>query len=85
MNDEKLERGERENGATIMEKLAFHRFIRGIKIVRLAEKIGVNQQALGGYERGRRCVPFWVVESICSVLGFRLIIVDKKGKKIYEN
>ena len=85
MSDEKLARREREDGVSIMEKLAFHRFIRGVKIKHISEKIGVNQQVMSGYERGKHTVPFFVVEGICSVLGFKLIILDRKGKKIYEN
>lgn len=84
MSDE-MERGERRDGNTVMEKLGFQRYIRGTRIIHLAKRIGVNHQVLSGYECGKHNVPFWVVEAICSVFGFRLIILDKKGKKIYEN
>lgn len=85
MSDNELARGEREDGASIMEKLAFRRFIRGITVKEVARIIGVDQQVLSNYERGKSKTPFFVVEKICNLFGYRLIILDKKGKKIYEN
>ena len=84
MNDE-MERGERCNGSTVMEKLGYQRFIRGERISHLAKRIGINHQVLSAYERGKNNAPFWVVEALCDLLGFKLVILDKKGNKIYEN
>ena len=84
-NGKDLARGEREDGTDVMEKLAFHRFIRGITVKDVAGRIGVNQQVLSNYERGNSKTPFFVVEAICNLFGYKLIILDKKGKKIYEN
>lgn len=84
MSDD-LERGERRNGNTVMEKLGYLRFVRGVRIIDLAKRIGVNHQVLSGYERGLTNVPFWVVEAICTVFGYKIIILDTKGRKVYEN
>ena len=85
MNEKSTRTRERTNGSTVMEKLGYNRFIRNIRIGQIAEKIGIDRACLSNYERGKHNVPFFVVEAMCQVLGFRLIIVDKKGKKLYES
>ena len=78
-------RGVRNNGATIMERLAYQRYIRGKKVSDVAKLVGVNRVSMSGYELGRSNVPFFVVEALCDVFGFKLTIQDKKGNTIYEN
>lgn len=80
-----IKRGERENGATIMERLAYQRYIRGKNVKDIAERIGVNRVSLSKYELGNANAPFFVVEALCDIFGFKLTIQDKKGNKIYEN
>lgn len=83
--DTMIKRGERNNGATIMERLAYQRYMRGINVKDIAKRIGINRVSLSSYELGKANVPFFVVEALCDVFEFKLTIQDKKGNKIYEN
>ena len=76
---------ERIDGPDIMQKLAYARFMRGISIARIAVDIGVDQGTLANYEKGVRPAPFWAVEAMCDVLGFKLVVKNQEGKVIYES
>lgn len=85
MKQNDLGRSERADGPTIMEKIAYQRYIRGETVSGVAKKIGIDRKTLTAYELGEHNVPFFVVEAICDVCGLKLVILDKKGQKIYEN
>ena len=70
---------ERENGATVIEKLAHQRYIRDITITDMSKKIGIHRACLSNYELGKRNVPFDVVEAMCEILGYEIVIKDKRG------
>lgn len=76
---------ERIDGPDIMQKLAYARFLRGISISRVAMDIGVDSSTLIGYEKGAHLAPFWAVEAMCDVLGFKLVVKNQEGKVIYES
>ena len=73
------------SGNDVMQKLACERFKRELTLKSVAEFIGVDTKTLSLYERLRVNAPFWVVESFCKKLEFKIVIFDKRGKKIYES
>lgn len=77
-----IERTKCANAA--VQKLGYERFKREITISDVADYIGVQPKTLSAYERGKTEAPFWVVYLMAKFLGYRLIIVDKKGKVIYD-
>lgn len=74
----------REDGPYVMDKLAYRRYLQDIRIIDMSKRLGIHHSTLIGYEKGYASVPFWVVEGICKILGYRLTITDKAGKVIYE-
>lgn len=76
---------ERIDGPEIMQKLAYERFSRGISIRNVAMEVGMAPETLIHYEKGLHPAPFWAVEAICDVLGFKILIKNREGKVVYES
>lgn len=53
---------------SIGKKIIIARQERGVSQSELAQRIGITQQCLSGYERGARQIPLNVFANICSYL-----------------
>lgn len=53
----------------IGRQIAAERFAQNISAEKLAEKVGINKNSLGRYERAERDVPLSVLTSIATALG----------------
>ena len=66
--------------ATVREKIFLRMKELDVKQTELSEKVGIKTQNLSAYLRGKRTIPFDVLEKICMVLGLTLGRTDEVYK-----
>lgn len=62
--------------ATVRDKIFLRMKELDVKQTELSEKVGIKTQNLSAYLRGKRTIPFDVLEKICMVLGLTLGSTD---------
>ena len=62
--------------ATVRDKIVLRMKELDVKQTELSEKVGIKTQNLSAYLRGKRTIPFDVLEKICMVLGLTLGSTD---------
>lgn len=61
---------------TVREKIFLRMRELDVKQVELSEKVGIKTQNLSAYLKGKRTIPFDILEKICMVLGLTLGSTD---------
>lgn len=61
---------------TVKDKIFLRMKELDVKQTELSEKVGIKTQNLSAYLRGKRTIPFDVLEKICMVLGLTLGSTD---------
>lgn len=62
--------------ATVRDKIFLRMKELDVKQTELSDKVGIKTQNLSAYLRGKRTIPFDVLEKICMVLGLTLGSTD---------
>jgi DNA-binding XRE family transcriptional regulator len=73
----------RQPGVSFGEHLKAFRLAAGMKIVTLAEKVGVRPSVISSYEHGRTETPTWqLLMQLLQVLGVRLVVGSQGGSEV---